>query len=238
MCVEFWWLRKPWHHFHNYQTIRRPLVSPRWVLKKTISNRIEKVHQRIKVITRNNCVLIRADPHSKGGHRGCSNRASDLPERRGQGFSFNYYPSAHCTLCLGSSWTFNTCSVYPCTDYMAVFISFWSIYSMLGLFSCRKFTLSCFIAACCCSFVLLAHFVVFHVFIPTFLFVKIVSFIIFNMAHLSSSYLLYSFFFSSGFWALMIPTGSIKVWSHFNFSFEISGWNSIRNFMWFSDAAL
>lgn len=37
---------------------------------------------------------------------------------------------------------------------------------------------------------------------------------------------------------LMIPTGSIKVWSYFNFSFEISGWNSILNFIWFSGAAL
>lgn len=124
MCVEFWWLRTLWHHFHTYQTIRRPLVSPRWVLKKTISNRIEKVHQRIKVITRNNCVLIRADPHSKGGHRGCSNRASDLPQRRGQGFSFNYHPSAHCTLCLGSSWTFNTCMhrLHGCIYQLLIYI--------------------------------------------------------------------------------------------------------------------
>lgn len=44
--------------------------------------------------------------------------------------------------------------------------------------------------------------------------------------------------FFKGIRDLMIPTGSIKVWSYFNFSFEISGWNSILNFIWFSDAAL
>lgn len=84
---------------------------------------------------------------------------------------------------------------------------------------------------------LFAQFIVIHAFVPTFLFLQIVSFIIFNMAHLSCSYLLYSFFFFffyfTGIIDLMIPTGSIKVWSYFNFSFEISGRNSILNFIWF-----
>lgn len=86
-------------------------------------------------------------------------------------------------------------------------------------------------------FFLCAQLIVIHAFIPTFLFSEIVGFIIFNIAHLSCSYLLYSFFFT-GIRDLMIPRGSIKVWSYFNFSFEISGRNSILNFIWFSDAAL
>lgn len=43
----------------------------------------------------------------------------------------------------------------------------------------------------------------------------------------------FSFFYFTGIIDLMIPTGSIKVWSYFNFSFEISGRNSILNFIWF-----
>ena len=52
--------------FMQYQNIQQPLLPYGWggivILEETTPHQIEMFHQRMKVITQNNCVLICSDP--------------------------------------------------------------------------------------------------------------------------------------------------------------------------------